>query len=134
MELINTTNIKTVKYLALSNIGKFRFITKCRAGFMTVSDASQADCQYYLNNPATIITSHKKGSLHTVEFCPDGGDTYLTVFAKIGTKIKIIDEAIITNLTVGDINQCWSNTNLYSQEQYLAVNAKTYADFAFIKK
>jgi hypothetical protein len=37
------------------------------------------------------------------------------------------------DMEVGDINQNWSNTNLYSQTQYTAVGARTWADKAFVK-
>jgi hypothetical protein len=100
---------------------------------MTISDARQADSQYYFNHPEALLTAYKKGALQTIEFCPDGGDTYLTVFAKVGTKIRIIDETILKNLTVGTINQYWTNTNLYNQSQYSAVGAKTWADKAFVQ-
>jgi hypothetical protein len=35
-------------------------------------------------------------------------------------------------MTVGDINGLYSNSNLYDQAQYKAVNAKTWADKAFV--
>jgi hypothetical protein len=35
-------------------------------------------------------------------------------------------------VTVGDINQALHNTALYSQGQYEAVNAKTWADKAYV--
>jgi hypothetical protein len=34
-------------------------------------------------------------------------------------------------MQVGDINQDWSNTNLYSQTNYALAGAKTWADLAF---
>ena len=43
----------------------------------------------------------------------------------------MIDEAILADLTVGTINSMFYNTNLYSQAQYQAVGAKTWADKAF---
>jgi len=36
------------------------------------------------------------------------------------------------DMEVGDINQNWSNSNLYGQGQYKAVNAKTWASKAFV--
>lgn len=130
--LTNTTQIHTVNYLKGYTAGKFRFISKARSGFMTVVDARDFDNPRYLANPESLLTAFKPGALHTVEFCPEGGDYYLTVFARVGKKIKLIDEAILENLTVGTINQYWYNTNLYSQTQYSAVGAKTWADKAFV--
>jgi hypothetical protein len=132
--LVNTTSINTVNYLKDYSTGKFRFIAKCRAGFMTVSDAREFDNAHYIQYPESLLTAYKKGAIQTIEFCPDGGEYYLTVFAKKGNKIVLIDETILANLTVGTINQLWSNTNLYNQSQYTAVNAKTWADLAYVRK
>lgn len=129
--LVNTTRIKTLNILNDYSAGKFRFITKCQAGFMTVVDARILDNVYYMEHPGSILSAYKKGALQTVEFCPDGGDYYLTVFARKGNKIILADETILANLTVGTINQLWSNTNLMDQDQYRAVQAKTWADWAF---
>jgi hypothetical protein len=130
--LINTAKINTVNYLTDYTKGKFRFITKCRAGWMTVSDAREFDNDIYIKNPESLLTNFKKGALQTVEFCPEGGNYYLTVFARKGNKVALIDEAILANLTVGTINQLFYNTNLYNQDQYNVVNAKTWADRAYV--
>jgi hypothetical protein len=39
---------------------------------------------------------------------------------------------MLAQLTVGDINQDLSNTSLYNQAQYQAVNAKTWLDKAYV--
>jgi hypothetical protein len=49
-----------------------------------------------------------------------------------GKKCVLIDEDILKGLTVGTINQYWSETNLYSQMQYSIVNAQNWASKAFI--
>ena len=130
--LINTVDVHTVNQLADERKGKFRFITKCRAGFMTISEARDTDNEYYLTYPETLLTAHKKGALQTIEFQPEGSPNYFTIFAKKGNRVVIIDRLILSHLTVGTINQLFSNTNLYSQEQYAAVGAKTWADRAFV--
>jgi len=131
-EIINVTGIHTVDYLKDYTAGKFRFITKTRSGFFTISDARHWDNPRYMENPEGLLTGYKKGALQTVEFCPEGGDYYLTVFARVGKKIKLIDEAILASLTVGTINSLWYNTELYSQYQYKAVNSKTWASMAYV--
>ena len=131
-KLIKATDIHTVNHIANYTAGKFRMVVKCRAGFMTVVDCRDFDNVAIMKNPAQAINSYKKGVLHTVEFCPEGLDFYVTVFAKKGKKIVFIDETILASLTVADINNGWENTNLYSQTQYKAVNAKTWADNAFV--
>lgn len=112
--------------------GKFRVITKCRAGFMTISECRDHDNETYSNHPASLLNGWKKGALQTVEYQPAGSDVWLTVFARTGKKIKVIDVAILEGLDVGTINSYWVNTNLYSQVQYMHVGAKTWADRAFV--
>lgn len=130
--LINTTRINTVNYLTDYTKGKFRFIVKCRAGFMTVTDARDDDNERYIQDPESLLTGFTKGAIQTIEFCPEGGNYYLTIFAKKGTTVVLMDKAIMANLTVGTINQLFYNTNLYSQDQYNAVNARTWADKAYV--
>jgi hypothetical protein len=128
---VNHSNIHTVDILKEYQAGKFRFVSKTRSGWYTVTDARELDNPRLLNNPESILTGFKKGVLQTVEFCPEGGDYYLTVFARVGKTIKLIDKSILAALTVGTINQLYYNTNLYNQTQYNLVGAKTWADFAY---
>ena len=130
--LVNIAGIHTVNVLADYTKGKFRVITKCRAGWMTIIDCRDYDNEWFMKQPEAIISGYLKGALQTVEFCPDGGDYYLTVFARKGNKIVLIDDEILGHLTVGTINQLFSNTNLYNIEQYNAVGAKTWADRAYV--
>jgi hypothetical protein len=44
-----------------------------------------------------------------------------------------MDRMIAEQLEVGTVNQLFYNTNLYSQDQYQAVGAKTWADKVFVK-
>lgn len=122
---IHTTNF-------ITGNGKYRCITKCRAGFMTVVEARDFENERYNKYPEAILSDWKKGALQTVEFQPEGSNNWLTVFARKGNKIVLIDEVILSNLTVGTINQLYYNTNLYNQNQYRTVGAKTWADKAFV--
>lgn len=130
--LVNTIGIRTNKALSTSSVGKFRFIIKCRAGFLTIVDARTEDNARYMQNPETLLSAFTKGSLQTIEFCPEGYDIFLTVFARVGKKIVTIDETLLKDLTVGTINQYLLNSDLYSQEQYAAVGAQTWADKAYV--
>ncbi len=56
----------------------------------------------------------------------------MTVFAKKGTKIVLLDEKIAETVEVGTINSLFYNTNLMDHNQYKAVNAKTWADRVFL--
>jgi hypothetical protein len=105
--------------------GSFRAIVKCKAGFMTVSD-----CQYATRVIDAFRNYSEKG-LQTIQFQPSGYDTWVTVFARKGKKIVCMDEELFLTMKVGDINQEWHNTNLYSQNNYRIAKAKTWEDFAF---
>jgi hypothetical protein len=114
--VLRDQDIQTTDCLSQFKSGKFRMIIKTRL----------------MRYPQAIISGYEKGVLQTVEFCPDGSDFYLTVFSRTGKKVKLIDETILANLTVGVINSMYTNTNLYSQDQYKMVNSTSWASKAFV--
>ena len=128
--LINTTGIHTVDILSNYTEGKFRMIVKTKLG-MTCCDARDFDNPRIMENPERAITGYKKGVLHTVQFQPEGSEFWLTVFSRTGKNVKLIDESILVNITVGTINGLYYNTNLYNHTQYQAVNSKTWASYAY---
>lgn len=131
-KLINTIpDITTKDVISKFSKGEFRHIVKTRLG-MTCCDARDFDNPRMLANPEMILAGYKKGALQAVEFRPEGSTIWLTVFSRTGKKVKLIDEAIMKDLTVGLVNSTFSNTNLMNMSQYKAVNAKTWADKAFI--
>ena len=120
-------------------VGTFRAIVKVKAGFVTVVDDLGIQANWgkkQWKSAIDVFRSFKKGALQTIQFKADNsrGADWITVFAKVGTKVKVIDDSLLAALEVGDINQDWSNTNLYNQNQYQAVGAKTWADKAFVMK
>jgi len=129
--IINTININTVDFIK-GNKGQFRAISKVRTGFMTVVDFRDFENEMFSNNPSQVLGWFKKGALQTVEFKPEGSQYWLTVFARVGKKIKLVDVDMLKDLKVGVVNPLWSNTELYSQFQYQAVKAKTWDSFAFV--
>jgi len=129
--VINTINIPTVNFIK-GNKGQFRAISKVRTGFMTVVDFRDFENEMFSNNPSQVLGWFKKGALQTVEFKPEGSQYWLTVFARVGKKIKVVDVDMLKDLKVGVVNPLWSNTELYSQFQYQAVKAKTWDSFAFV--
>ena len=129
--LINVNRIPTVDILSQYQAGKFRFVTKCKAGFMTVSDSRDFDNPRLMANPERILNQYKKGALYTVQFQPEGSEYWLTIFARTGKRTNLIDQSILVNLTVGTINQLWYNSDLYDYRQYQAVNSKTWASYAY---
>tara|TARA_B100001063_G_C16703454_1_gene523888 strand:+ start:481 stop:885 length:405 start_codon:yes stop_codon:yes gene_type:complete len=121
----------TVDILDQYERGEFRHIVKTKLG-MTCVDARDFDNVRMNKFPESIISGYKRGVLQTVQFKAEGSDTWLTVFSRTGKKVKLIDETILRNLTVGTINSMFDNTNLMDQNQYRAVNSKTWASMAFI--
>jgi hypothetical protein len=120
-------------------VGTYRAIVKVKAGFVTVVDDLGIQANWgkkQWNSAVDVFRGFKKGALQTIQFKADNsrGADWITVFAKVGTKVKVIDDSLLAALEVGDINQNWSNTNLYNQNQYQAVGAKTWADKAFVMK
>ena len=103
--------------------GIFQAIVKVQAGFMIATE---------IGSELPSLNRWKKGALQTIQFRAEGTNHWITVFAKKGTKVVLIDEKIAETITVGAINSLFYNTNLMDQTQYRSVNAKTWADKAFL--
>ena len=88
---------------------------------------------YEIGSDLPSLNRWKKGALQTIQFQPEEASHWLTVFARKGNKVILIDGKIAERLEVGTVNQLFYNTNLYSQDQYQAVNAKTWADKVFVE-
>ena len=116
--VLRDQDILTVDILTQYPTGKFRFISKTRLG-MTCTDARSFDNERLMKYPESIISGYKKGTLQTVEFCPEGSTFYLTIFCRVGKKVKLI-------------NGLYYNTNLYNQDQYKTVNSTSWASKAFV--
>lgn len=130
-KLINTIGLPTTDLLSKYPKGQFRVITKNRHVGMGCHNLRDFENERYSENPSPLMTMYKKGALQTIEFKPDGSDYWFKVFSRTGKKIHTIDEKILVGLTVGCINSCWFNTNLYDYQQYKAVNSATWASYAF---
>jgi hypothetical protein len=107
--------------------GKYRVITKCQAGFMVTSvveasSAINALRRYKIKAVQSIARIKEVEGIGNYEF---------TVFARAGKKVWIEGD-MLAEITVGDINQDLSKTALYNQFQYQSVNAKTWADKAYV--
>lgn len=106
--------------------GTFRAIVKVKAGFLTSVSTEKWETIY------DVFNTFKKGALQSIEFTADGSKISLTVFAIKGKKCVIMDKELASMITVGDVNSTWVSTNLYSQQQYSAVNAKSWASKVFV--
>ena len=126
------SEIMTTDILSHHTSGKFRMVVKTKLG-MTVCDARDFDNPRIMANPECAISGYKKGALQTVQFCPEGSDFWLTIFSRTGKRVKLIDESILANLTVGTINSMYYNTNLMDMEQYKSVGSTSWASMAFVQ-
>ena len=103
--------------------GIFQVVVKTQAGFMTANE---------VGSEVPSLNRWKKGALQSIQFKAEGTEYWMTVFAKVGTKIYLLDEKIAETVDVGTVNQLFYNTNLMDNKQYKAVNAKTWADKVFV--
>ena len=134
VQIINSEKISQVEFIE-NRKGQYRAIVKVQAGFMTVVDDIGIQNNWgkqQWNSAIDVFRGFKKGALQTIQFRAEGTDSWLTVFAKSGNKVKLMDYQLFKDMEVGDINQNWSNTNLYSQTNYALCNTKTWADKAFV--
>ena len=121
--MINNIKGLTVVTWIENREGTFQAITKVPAGFLVA---------YEIGSELPSLNRWKKGALQTIQFKAQGADHWVTVFAKKGTKVVLIDQKIAEKLEVGTVNQLFCNTNLMDQAQYRAVGAKTWADKVFV--
>ena len=133
-QIINTEKIYEVDFIQ-GRKGLYRAVIKVQAGFMTVVDDIGIENNWGRqdwNKAIDVFRNFKKGALQTIQFKAEGSTHWTTVFAKKGTKIILMDTQLFLDMEVGDINQNWTNTNLYSQKNYQAAGAKSWADKAFV--
>jgi len=121
--MINNIKGLTVVTWIENREGTFQAITKVPAGFLVA---------YEIGSELPSLSRWKKGALQTIQFKAQGADHWVTVFAKKGTKVVLIDQKIAEKLEVGTVNQLFYNTNLMDQAQNRAVGAKTWADKVFV--
>lgn len=124
LTIIPNKDLRVLNSKANISEGKntYRAITKCKAGFM-VSSTVEA------SSPIMAFRQYNPKSLQSLAIVGDGFD--FTVYARQGKKVWASDD-ILLEMTVGDINQSLANTALYSQTQYKAVNASSWASKAFV--
>ena len=117
----NLTLLQTPNFVA--GEGTYRVITKSRAGFAKSSDVQA-------KNAIGAFRKFKAKAIQSIAFI-DQNNYPITVYARVGKKI-FATGCFLSEVTVGDINQDLGNTALYDHNQYKAVNAKTWADKAYV--
>ena len=103
--------------------GTYRIITKCKAGFMCSSDVEA-------NSQIEVFRRYQMKHVQSIAYVTESGYP-ITVYARNGKKVWIT-ENMLSEITVGDINQDLYNTALYNQLQYKAVNAKSWSSKAYV--
>ena len=117
----NLTLLQSPNFVA--GEGSYRVITKSRAGFMKSSDV-------YAKNAVQAFRKFQAKAIQSIAFLNEHNYP-ITVYARVGKKI-FATSCFLSEVTVGDINQDLFNTALYCPNQYKAVNAKTWADKAYV--
>ena len=133
-QIINTERIGEVDFIQ-GRKGIYRAVVKCQAGFMTVVDDIGIQNNWgrqEWNSAIDVFRGFKKGALQTIQFKSEESTHWATVFARKGLKVQFMDIQLFTDMEVGDINQNWSNSNLYSQRNYQAAGAKNWSHKAFV--
>ena len=135
-QIFNSENITQVDFIN-NRKGEYRAIVKVQAGFVTTVDDLGVIYNWSTGpqwkSALSVFRNFKRSALQTIEFRAEGTTAWITVFARKGNKVFLMDEQMFREMTIGDINQNWSNTNLYSQRNYALAGAKTWDDKAFVK-
>ena len=100
---------------------KYRAVSKCRAGFLTISDGE--------STVERIVCNWKKNALHTVEVQLPGSEHFLTVLALKANKFHLVDNCILENIKIGAIHS--SFPKMADHGHWKAIGSKTWADNAY---
>ena len=105
--------------------GTYTVVTKCRAGYPVVSTTEAG-------SPYEVFSRYNRGAIMNISLVSKSGFNF-TMYARNGKKVWVCEE-LLSEITVGDINDggVMFKTGLYNQQQYQAVNAKTWADKAYV--
>ena len=99
---------------------KYRSISKCRAGFLTINSGEGLLCNLF---------RYDKNKLFNVEIQLPGSDFYISVLNMKNNKFLHIDKTVIENLTIGDIHSTFPNMADYNH--WKSIGSKTWAGLAY---
>jgi len=105
---------------------EFRIATKCKAGFITISD--------YKSTPKEVISSWKKNALVNIQVkmtYESGRELWHNVYTTKSSKWYSIDKAFLDVLTVGDMRQ--SFPDMCDMKIWEFVGAKSWDDKSFVQ-
>ncbi len=121
--MINNIKGLTVVDYINGEKGLFQAVVKVPAGFVVA---------YEIGSDLPSLSQWKKGALQTIQYKKEGSPAWMTVFARKGNKVMVIDKALAETLEVAVVNSLFYNTNLMDAAQYRAVKAKTWQDKVFM--
>lgn len=121
--MINNIKGLTVVDYINGEKGLFQAVVKVPAGFVVA---------YEIGSDLPSLSQWKKGALQTIQYKKEGSPAWMTVFARKGNKVMVIDKALAEVLEVAVVNSLFYNTNLMDAAQYRAVKAKTWQDKVFM--
>lgn len=121
--MINNIKGLTVVDYINGEKGLFQAVVKVPAGFVVA---------YEIGSELPSLSQWKKGALQTIQYKKEGSPAWMTVFARKGNKVMVIDKALAETLEVAVVNSLFYNTNLMDAAQYRAVKAKTWQDKVFM--
>ena len=127
------TNIKgkNIKVMVSNHLKEdkeyeFRVASKCRAGFVNISD--------WKTTPKEMISGFKKNSLVNIQVkmtYESGKELWFNVYTTKGGKWYSIDKGFLDVLTVGDMRT--SHPDMCDMKLWEFLGAKTWADKAFVQ-
>ena len=132
-------NVKTILEGKLTNITihnhlkdakkmfNFRVVTKCKAGFLTITDLNEC-------SPESAIRNWKKNALQNVQVeieYQSGKKTFVNVLTMKSNKFYSIDKVLLECLTIGDIRQVFPK--MADSKLWERLGAKNWADKAFVQ-
>lgn len=121
--MINNIKGLTVVDYINGEKGLFQAVVRVPAGFVVA---------YEIGSDLPSLSQWKKGALQTIQYKKEGSPAWMTVFARKGNKVMVIDKALAETLEVAVVNSLFYNTNLMDTAQYRAVKAKTWQDKVFM--
>lgn len=121
--MINNIKGLTVVDYINGEKGLFQAVVRVPAGFVVA---------YEIGSDLPSLSQWKKGALQTIQYKKEGCPAWMTVFARKGNKVMVIDKALAETLEVAVVNSLFYNTNLMDAAQYRAVKAKTWQDKVFM--
>ena len=108
---------------------KFRFTSKCKAGFLNISETR------YDETPKQFI-QNTYGFLDNVQVWKESDSPtekykglWLNVLTTKGKRFYSIDKSFLLNLKVGNIHNAWKK--MVDFDLWKSMNTKTHADYAY---